>query len=157
MEGHAATARVLPLDLTNHLALIKTSDVTNIAGVSSRSKNRGAMRRWRSLFGKASRKAAFATNDSGRYWRRSGQGSLGVVERRFGDHTGPRIEDERCRSAKRQHASSEIRFSIACIVRRLASTATRHSMLRPGLRRSLVEARLQRQHSGRARNVLGAP
>jgi hypothetical protein len=26
--------------MTNHLALIKTSDVTNIAGVSSRSKNR---------------------------------------------------------------------------------------------------------------------
>ena len=35
---------ILPLDMTNHLALIKTSDVTNIAGVSSRSKNRGAMR-----------------------------------------------------------------------------------------------------------------
>src|SRR5215472_13339493 len=33
MEGHAATAIVLPLDLANHLALIKTSDVTNIAGV----------------------------------------------------------------------------------------------------------------------------
>src|SRR5215469_11794461 len=48
MEGHAATAIVLPLDLANHLALIKTSDVTNIAGVSSRSKNRGAMRRGRS-------------------------------------------------------------------------------------------------------------
>jgi len=45
MEGHAATAIVLPFDLTNHLALIETSDVTNIAGVSSRSKNRGAMRR----------------------------------------------------------------------------------------------------------------
>src|SRR5215831_5077419 len=29
MEGHAATAIVLPLDLANHLALIKTSDVTN--------------------------------------------------------------------------------------------------------------------------------
>ena len=92
----AATTIIHARDMTNHLALIKKrSDVTNIAGVSSRSKNRGAMRRWRSSFGKASRKAAFATNDSGRYWR-SGGGSLGVVERRFGDHTGPRIKDERC-------------------------------------------------------------
>jgi hypothetical protein len=48
------------------------------------------------LFGKALREAAFATNDSGRYWRLSGARSGGVVERRFGDHTGPRIEDERC-------------------------------------------------------------
>jgi len=30
----AATAIILPLDMTNHLALIKTSGVTNIAGVS---------------------------------------------------------------------------------------------------------------------------
>src|SRR5215468_6871584 len=51
--------------------------------------------------------------------------AAGVGERRFGDHTGPRIEDKRCWSAKRQHALSEIQFSIACIVRKLASTATR--------------------------------
>jgi len=78
--------------MTNHLALIKKrSDVTNIAGVSSRSKNRGAMRRWRSSFGKASRKAAFATNDSGRYWRSGVRQSGG---RRAA--LGPRIKDERC-------------------------------------------------------------
>src|SRR5215472_3631739 len=61
-----------------------------------------------------------------------GEAVWGVIKRRFGDHTGPRVEDERCESANRQHASSAIQFSIACIVRKLASTATPHSMLRPG-------------------------
>src|SRR5215813_12913665 len=90
MEGHAATAIVLPLNLTNHLALIKTSDVTNIAGVSSRSKNRGAMRRWRSSFWQDVAQGRIRYE---RFWEImatvGGEAVWGVGERRFGDHTGP--------------------------------------------------------------------
>jgi hypothetical protein len=68
----AATAIILPLDMTNHLALIK-----NERGHVYRRRLIAVEKSWRDaqvaiLFGKASRKAAFATNDSGRYWRLSG-------------------------------------------------------------------------------------
>ena len=82
--------------MTNHLALIQ-----NERRHEYRRRLIAVEKSWRDaqvaiLFGKASRKAAFATNDSGRYWRLSGAKQSGVVERRFGDHTGPIIEDERC-------------------------------------------------------------
>src|SRR5215472_10068862 len=88
MEGHAATAIVLPLDLANHLALIKTSDVTNIAGVLSRSKNRGAMRRWRSSLARRRARPHSLRTILGATGDCRGRGG-GVGERRFGDYTGP--------------------------------------------------------------------
>src|SRR5215472_11689334 len=77
MEGHAAMAIVLPLDMTNHLALIKTSDVTNIAGVSSRSKNRGAMRRWRSSLARRRARPHSLRTILGATGDGRGRGSLG--------------------------------------------------------------------------------
>jgi hypothetical protein len=77
-QGHvAATAIILPLDMTNHLALIK-----NARRHEYRRRLIATEKSWRDaqvaiLFGKASRKAAFATNDSGRYWRRSGASQSG--------------------------------------------------------------------------------
>ena len=62
----AATAIILPLDMTNHLALIQNEQRHEyrrrlMAVEKLRRDAQGAI-----LFGKASRKAAFATNDSGR-------------------------------------------------------------------------------------------
>src|SRR5215472_1021673 len=58
--------------MTNHLALIK-----NERRHEYRRRLIAVEKSWRDaqvaiLFGQASRKAAFATNDSGRYWRLSG-------------------------------------------------------------------------------------
>jgi hypothetical protein len=58
--------------MTNHLALIK-----NERGHEYRRRLIAVEKLWRDaqgaiLFGKASRKVAFATNDSGRYWPLSG-------------------------------------------------------------------------------------
>ena len=86
----AATAIILPLDMTNHLALIKTSDVTNIAGVSSRSKNRGAMRSGRSSLPTRRAGPRSLRTILGPIGDCRRRGSLGVVEPRFGDHTEPR-------------------------------------------------------------------
>jgi hypothetical protein len=69
--------------------------------VASRSKNCGAMLRWRSSLERRcerprSRRTLLGATGDGR-----GRGVCGVVERRFGDHTGPRIEDERCAIGRR--------------------------------------------------------
>jgi hypothetical protein len=45
-----------------------------------------------------------------------GEAVCGVVERRFGDHTGPRIEDERCAIWRRLVGGKE---RIKCISRDL--------------------------------------
>jgi len=63
--------------MTNQLALIK-----NERGHEYRRRLIAVEKLWRDaqvaiLFGQASRKAAFATSDSGRYWRRSGARQLG--------------------------------------------------------------------------------
>ena len=104
----AAMAIILPLDMTNHLALIQTSDVTNIAGVSWRSKNRGAMLRWRSSLARRRARPCSPRTILGATGDGRGRGGLGVVaERRFGDHTGPRIEDERCAIGRRPVGGKE--------------------------------------------------
>src|SRR5215468_11276502 len=46
--------------------------------------------------------------------RRSGTRQLGVVERRFGDHTGPRIEDERCAIGRRPVGGKERIKRVQC-------------------------------------------
>jgi len=84
-KGHcgAATAIILPLDMTNHLALVR-----NERRHEYRRRLIAIEKSWRDaqvaiLFGQASRKAAFATNDSGRYWRLSGTRQSGSFGRRY--------------------------------------------------------------------------
>src|SRR5215467_12084820 len=112
MEGHAATAIILPLDLTNHLALIKRA-TSRISPASHRGRKivarcAGGDPLWEDV---AQGRIRYE-----RFWALlttvGGEAVWGVIKRRFGDHTGPRVEDERCESANRQHASSAIQFSI---------------------------------------------
>src|SRR5262252_1593808 len=122
MEGHAATAIVLPLDLTNHLALIKRSDVTNIAGVSSRSKNRRAMRRWRSALARrrarphSLRTILGATGDCrGRGGRGSASGVLAITR-------GP--ESKMSAAGAQSDSTRHSKY-----VRKLASTTATHVVI----------------------------
>src|SRR5262245_35482470 len=99
--------------MTNHLALIKNERRHQYAGVSWRSKNRGAMRRWRSsLAGVAQGRVRHE-----RFWAllaTVGGEAAGVAERRFGDHTGPRIEDERCAIGRRPVGGKERITRVQC-------------------------------------------
>jgi hypothetical protein len=77
----AATAIILPLDMTNHLALIK-----NERRYEYRRRFIAVEKLWRDAqvgnpLWQGVAKAAFATNDSGRYWRLSGAGGDWSEER----------------------------------------------------------------------------